>query len=45
MNDFEKSAIVGYYRNGMEINLIAAIMGIPVSYAEMIINEYLKPKK
>lgn len=44
MTFYEKSAIIGYYRNGMALKLIGYIMGISVKYAECIVNEYLKKK-
>lgn len=45
MTEFEKSAIIGYYRSGASYETIGLIMGISPNYAEMIVNEYLKTKK
>jgi len=42
MTVFEKAAIIGYYRQGMEWSMIACIMGISESYASQIVQEYLK---
>jgi DNA-directed RNA polymerase specialized sigma subunit len=41
MTIYEKSAIIGYYRNGMANELIAYIMGITESYVRQIVSEYL----
>lgn len=45
MTDAEKAAIIGYHRNGMKSDEIAAIMGISSIYVEIIIKEYLSKKK
>jgi DNA-directed RNA polymerase specialized sigma subunit len=45
MDVYERSAIIGYYRNGMANELIAHIMGISESYVKQIINDYLKNQK
>jgi DNA-directed RNA polymerase specialized sigma subunit len=45
MTQFEKSALIGYWRNGMTFEMIAAIMGISEHYARQIVNDYLKTKK
>jgi len=45
MTIYEKSAIIGYYRNGMPFELIGYIMGITESYARSIVNEYLRKIK
>lgn len=45
MNQFEKSAIIGYYRNGTDSATIAATMGISTKYVEIIIKEYLNKLK
>jgi len=45
MESNEKSAIIGYYRNGMSFQLIGIVMGISERYAELIVKEYLKKKK
>jgi len=44
MTLYEKSAIIGYHRNGMETDLIAYLMGISESYVRSIIREYFKKK-
>jgi len=44
MTPTEKSAIIGYFRNGMKIEEIAAIMGISVKYVEIIIKEKIELK-
>lgn len=45
MDKFEKSVIVGHYRNGVPFATIASIFGISTSYVEQIIKEYLQDKK
>lgn len=45
MSPEEKSAVIGYYRNGMSYEIIAYIMGISESYARLIVENYLKDKK
>lgn len=45
MSLYEKSAIIGYYRNGMAYELIAYLMGISESYARQIVREYLNKQK
>lgn len=45
MTSYERSAIIGYYRNGMAYELIAYIMGISESYARQIVMDYLKQQK
>ncbi len=45
MSSLEKSAIIGYYRNGMPFEVIAAIMGISEKYVTQIIDNYIKKKK
>jgi DNA-directed RNA polymerase specialized sigma subunit len=45
MTQEEKSAIIGYYRNGASFDLIGSIMGISSIYAETIVKEYLNKKK
>jgi len=42
MTRHEKSAIIGYYRQGATYQDIGWIMGIPAKYAKQIVEEYLK---
>lgn len=42
MTTEEKSAIIGYYRNGMTDEQIACFWGISPQYVRMIIDSYLK---
>lgn len=45
MTNFEKSAVIGYYRSGASFEEIGFIMGVSAQYIEIIIKEYLKNKK
>lgn len=41
MDKFEKAAIVGHYRNGVDSATIGAMYSIPEIYVRQIINEHL----
>jgi hypothetical protein len=45
VNQYEKSAIVGYHLSGASNELIAHIMNITKRQVENIIKEYFKHKK
>jgi hypothetical protein len=40
--EYEKAAIIGYWRSGASWMEIAAILGYPVWMVEKIVNDYLK---
>ena len=42
MTQHEKSAIIGYFRNGMPVDQIAILMSITVFQAQKIIDNHLK---
>lgn len=44
LTPYQVSAIIGYYRNGMNYETIGVIMGIPDYYAKRIVEDYLKKK-
>jgi hypothetical protein len=44
MNQYEKSAIIGMYRMGVDYAVIGAIFGIGQEYVWMIVEEYLRMK-
>ena len=45
MTTYEKSAVIGYWRQGATYELIGVIMGVSESYVKNIIDEYLKGNK
>lgn len=45
MTSFEKSAIIGLYRQGVDFVTIGAIYGISGQYASTIVAEYLEKIK
>lgn len=45
MTDYEKSTIIGLYRQGNSYQLIGWIMGISENYVGIIIKEYFNNKK
>lgn len=44
MNQYERSAIIGMYRMGVDYAVIGAIFGIGQEYVWMIVEEYLRMK-
>ncbi len=44
MNQYERSAIIGMYRMGVDYAVIGAIFGIGQKYVWMIVEEYLRMK-
>ena len=42
MTEYEKSALIGHWRNGASIEMIALIMEISEAQVEKIISDYLK---
>jgi hypothetical protein len=44
MTDYERSAIIGFWRSGCSFMEIQFITGIPAYHIEKIINEYLASK-
>lgn len=45
LTTYEKSALLGYFRNGMTYQEIALLMGISVEYVQMILTNYFENKK
>lgn len=45
MTDIEKSAVIGYWRQGATYMEIALIFGVSAYYIEIIVKEYLADKK
>ncbi len=45
MEETEKAAIIGLWRQGNDYSTIGSIYGISASYVKQIIDEYLKSKK
>jgi len=45
MNIYQKSALIGHYRNGATIEEIAKLFDISEHYATMIIKHYLDEKE